>query len=83
MDVSRVLVSGQSGERPRGRVIGIGARVRVLRPVVGIRVLLLRRMTALISQDSANPSEATERFLERLQRTRCNADFLATIKEAI
>jgi len=47
------------------------------------RVVLLRRMTALISQDSANPTEATERFLERLQRTRSNAEFLAALKEAI
>ena len=47
------------------------------------RVLLLRRMTALVSQNTANPTEATELILERLGRTKTNAEFLATIKEAI
>jgi transcription termination factor Rho len=47
------------------------------------RVLLLRRMTALVGQSSQNPTEATERVLERLQRTRNNKEFLATIKDAV
>ncbi|HEU4760560.1 MAG TPA: transcription termination factor Rho [Dehalococcoidia bacterium] len=47
------------------------------------RVLLLRRMTALVSQNSPNPTEATELILERLQRTKTNAEFLSTIKDAI
>ncbi len=47
------------------------------------RVLLLRRMTALVSQKSSNSLEATELILERLQRTRSNEEFLATIKDAI
>jgi transcription termination factor Rho len=47
------------------------------------RVLLLRRMTALVGQKSSNPTEATELILERLQRTRDNEEFLATIKDAI
>jgi len=47
------------------------------------RVLLLRRMTALVSQKSSNSLEATELILERLQRTRNNEEFLATIKDAI
>jgi len=47
------------------------------------RVLLLRRMTALVTQKSNNPLEATELILERLQRTRTNEEFLATIKDAI
>ena len=47
------------------------------------RVVLLRRMTALVTQNSANPTEATELILERLGRTRSNAEFLATLKEAI
>ncbi len=44
------------------------------------RVVLLRRMAALVDQNSA---EATERILERLSRTRSNADFLATLKDAM
>jgi len=47
------------------------------------RVLLLRRMTALVTQSTNNPLEATELVLERLQRTRSNEEFLATIKDAI
>jgi transcription termination factor Rho len=47
------------------------------------KVLLLRRMTALVGQNSQNPTEATERVLERLQRTSNNKEFLATIKDAI
>ena len=47
------------------------------------RLLLLRRMTALVTQKSNNPLEATELILERLQRTRTNEEFLATIKDAI
>jgi transcription termination factor Rho len=47
------------------------------------RIVLLRRMTALVTQNSANPIEATELILERLSRTRSNAEFLATLKEAI
>lgn len=47
------------------------------------RVLLLRRMTALVTQKSNSPLEATELILERLQRTRNNEEFLATIKDAI
>ncbi len=47
------------------------------------RVLLLRRMTAVVTQSSNNPLEATELILERLQRTRNNEEFLATIKDAI
>jgi len=47
------------------------------------RVLLLRRMTYLLTQKSNNPMEATELILERLQRTRTNEEFLATIKDAV
>ena len=47
------------------------------------RVLLLRRMTYLVSQNSPGSTEATELILERLQRTRNNEEFLATIKDAI
>ena len=47
------------------------------------RVLLLRRMTYLVGQNSPGSTEATELILERLQRTRNNEEFLATIKDAI
>ena len=47
------------------------------------RVVLLRRMTALVGQSSSNPTESTELILERLSRTKTNQEFLATLKEAI
>jgi transcription termination factor Rho len=43
------------------------------------QVYLVRRMTAMISQNSPNPSEATERLLERLSRTQNNEEFLTTL----
>ena len=39
-------------------------------------VWLVRRMTAMISQNSPNQLEATERLLERLARTTSNEEFL-------
>ena len=47
------------------------------------RVLLLRRMTALVSQNSPQASEATEAILDRLRRTASNDEFLATIKDSV
>ena len=47
------------------------------------QIWLLRRMTALIAQDSASAAEATERLLERLARTPSNAEFLATITKDV
>ncbi len=47
------------------------------------QVILLRRMTALVGNNSSNPTEATELILERLSRTKTNADFLSTLKAAI
>lgn len=43
-------------------------------------VWLVRRMTAMIAQNSPNQLEATERLLERLARTRTNEEFLASLK---
>jgi transcription termination factor Rho len=43
------------------------------------KVWLLRRMVSMVSGSSANPTEATERVLERLAKTRDNAEFLATL----
>jgi transcription termination factor Rho len=45
------------------------------------QVWLMRRMTAMIASNSSNPSEATERLLERLSRTNNNAEFLATLSK--
>jgi transcription termination factor Rho len=47
------------------------------------RVVLLRRMTALVGQNSSNPTESTELILERLSRTKNNSEFLATLKDAV
>ena len=43
-------------------------------------VWLVRRMTAMISQNSPNQLESTERLLERMARTRSNEEFLAGLK---
>jgi transcription termination factor Rho len=43
------------------------------------KVWLLRRMVSMISSDSINFTEATERVLERLSKTRTNAEFLANL----
>ena len=41
------------------------------------QVWLLRRMVSMISSDSVNFAETTERVLERLSKTKSNAEFLA------
>ncbi|MDZ7729119.1 MAG: transcription termination factor Rho [Dehalococcoidia bacterium] len=43
-------------------------------------VWLLRRMAAMISQNSPNQLEATERILERLAKTSSNEEFLSNLK---
>jgi transcription termination factor Rho len=43
------------------------------------KVWLLRRMANLVASNSVSPTEATERVLERLAKTRTNAEFLATL----
>jgi transcription termination factor Rho len=55
----------------------------LLDPQTYQRVVLLRRMTALVGQSSSNPTEPTELILERLSRTKDNAEFLATLKDAV
>jgi transcription termination factor Rho len=47
------------------------------------QVWLLRRMAALVSSDSPNATEVTERVLERLARTKSNAEFLATLSKEL
>jgi len=44
---------------------------------------LLRRMIAMISQNSNSPLEATELVLDRLTKTQTNAEFLSTLKDGI
>ena len=47
------------------------------------QVWLLRRMASMISSDSVNFTEATERVLERLAKTKTNAEFLANLNREI
>jgi transcription termination factor Rho len=44
------------------------------------QVWLVRRMAAMIASNSPNPTESTERLLERMARTKNNAEFLETLK---
>jgi transcription termination factor Rho len=44
------------------------------------KVILARRMTAMLAANSANPTEATERLLDSLGRTHDNTEFLASLK---
>jgi len=43
------------------------------------QVWLLRRMLSMIASDSVNSTEAVERVLERLRKTKSNAEFLANL----
>jgi transcription termination factor Rho len=43
------------------------------------QVWLLRRMVSMIASDSTNFTETTERVLDRLRRTKSNAEFLANL----
>jgi len=45
------------------------------------QVWLLRRMVAMIASDSNNFFEATERILERLRKTKTNAEFLDNLNK--
>jgi transcription termination factor Rho len=47
------------------------------------QVWLLRRIVGMIDSDSPNHGEATQRILERLAKTRNNAEFLATLSKDI
>jgi transcription termination factor Rho len=47
------------------------------------QVWLLRRMVSMISSDSVNFAEATERVLDRLKKTKSNAEFLATLTKEL
>jgi transcription termination factor Rho len=43
------------------------------------QVWLLRRMVGIIASDQNNLVEASERILERLRKTKKNAEFLANL----
>jgi transcription termination factor Rho len=47
------------------------------------RAWLLRRMVSMIASDSVNFTEATERVLERMAKTKTNAEFLASLNREI
>ena len=47
------------------------------------RVYLLRRMVAMIGGSATNPTEGSERVLERMARTSSNAEFLATLNREV
>ena len=46
-------------------------------------VWLLRRMTSMVTANSAHPTEGTERVLERMAKTSSNAEFLATLSREV
>jgi transcription termination factor Rho len=45
------------------------------------KIWLLRRMVAMIASDSSNFVEATERVLDRLRKTKTNAEFLESLNK--
>lgn len=47
------------------------------------RAWLLRRMVSMIASNSVNFTEATERVLSRLAKTKTNAEFLASLNQEI
>jgi transcription termination factor Rho len=47
------------------------------------QVWLMRRMVSIIAADSNKFSEASERIIDRLRRTKSNAEFLATLTKEI
>ncbi|MCL0037231.1 transcription termination factor Rho [Dehalococcoidia bacterium] len=47
------------------------------------QVWLLRRMMAMVSSSSADSTEATERILDRLARSKSNAEFLASLSKGM
>jgi len=47
------------------------------------QVWLLRRMVSMIASNATNFTEATERILERLSKTKTNAEFLASLSQKL
>jgi transcription termination factor Rho len=52
----------------------------LLEPEVLSKVFLVRRMSSMISSNSPNPTEATERLLDYMGRYHDNEEFLANLK---
>lgn len=47
------------------------------------QVGLLRRMVSMISSDSINFAETTERVLDRMRKTKTNAEFLSSLSQGV
>ncbi|MEX2158902.1 MAG: transcription termination factor Rho [Dehalococcoidia bacterium] len=47
------------------------------------QVWLVRRMIAMLASNSPNPTDGTERLIERMARTKTNDEFLSTLKDEI
>ena len=47
------------------------------------QVVLLRRMVAMVTSDGLQANEATEKVIERLAKTKNNAEFLATLTKEV
>ncbi|MFC1928148.1 transcription termination factor Rho [Chloroflexota bacterium] len=47
------------------------------------QIWLLRRMVSMISSDSSKFAEGTERVLDRMNKTKTNAEFLATLSHEV
>ncbi len=47
------------------------------------QIWLLRRMVSMVASDSVNFTETTQRVLDRLSKTRSNADFLANLGKEV
>ena len=45
------------------------------------KIWLLRRMVAMIASDSPNFIDATERILDRMRKTKTNAEFLDNLNK--
>ena len=46
-------------------------------------IVTLRRMMAMLSNSNLDASDATERILDRIAKTKTNADFIATLSREI
>ena len=46
-------------------------------------IVTLRRMMAMVSNSNMDASDATERILDRISKTKTNADFIATLSREI
>ena len=55
----------------------------LLTPEALKQIQLLRRMVSIISDDSPNITEVTERVLDRMRRTKTNAEFLTSLGKEV